>query len=171
VLVIGGGVVGSVRRRATLSPQPEDALGVGPVEDFRLAHRLQNSVKRSELIMSKCFLFIALCLLYGHVANAAGDAILVEGEGFADTGGWVVDPQFMDQMGSPYLLAHGLGRPVADAQTTVLVRVPGEYRVWVRTKDWVAQWNAPGTPGRFQVLFDDRALPTTFGTVGADWHW
>ena len=74
-------------------------------------------MKRSESIMSKCFLCIALCLLYGHVANGAGDAILIEAEGFADTGGWVVDPQFMDQMGSPYLLAHGLGRPVADAQT------------------------------------------------------
>ena len=27
--------------------------------------------------------------------------VLVEAEGFADTGGWVIDPQFMDMMGSP----------------------------------------------------------------------
>ena len=30
--------------------------------------------------------------------------VLVEAEGFAELGGWVVDPQFMDLMGSPYLL-------------------------------------------------------------------
>jgi hypothetical protein len=77
----------------------------------------------------------------------------------------------MDQMGSPYLLAHGLGVPVNDAATEVAVAKPGRYRVWVRTKDWVAQWKAPGTPGRFQVIMNGTALATTFGTVGAEWHW
>ncbi|MGB2954793.1 MAG: hypothetical protein WBB64_02365, partial [Anaerolineales bacterium] len=47
--------------------------------------------------------------------------VLVEAEGFADTGGWVIDPQFMDLMGSPYLLAHGLGVPVNDARTEVAI--------------------------------------------------
>jgi len=98
-------------------------------------------------------------------------AVLVEAEGFAQRGGWVVDPQFMDQMGSPYLLAHGLGRPVADAATEVEFPAAGSYRVWVRTKDWVAQWNAPGAPGRFQVLVDGKPLDATFGAEGAQWHW
>jgi hypothetical protein len=97
--------------------------------------------------------------------------LLVEAEGFADTGGWVVDPQFMDIMGSPYLLAHGLGIPVKDATTTTSLPKAGRYRIWVRTKDWVAQWKAPGTPGRFQVIVNGKALETTFGTVGAQWHW
>jgi hypothetical protein len=97
--------------------------------------------------------------------------VLVEAEGFADTGGWVIDPQFMDLMGSPYLLAHGLGVPVKDATTAVAIPKAGRYRVWVRTKDWVAQWKAPGTPGRFQVLINGKPLPTTFGIVGAQWHW
>ena len=44
-------------------------------------------------------------------------------------------------------------------------------KIWVRTKDWVAQWEAPGTPGRFQVVLNDKPLETTFGTVGAQWHW
>jgi len=110
-------------------------------------------------------------LLAQRTANTAADTILVEAEGFDDVGGWVVDPQFMDQMGSPYLLAHGLGTPVADATTEVHVREAGTYRVLVRTKDWVARWQAPGTPGRFQLLVDGRALTTTFGTEGADWHW
>ena len=51
--------------------------------------------------------------------HAPAGQILVEAESFADVGGWTVDAQFMDQMGSPYLLAHGLGKPVAPAETTV----------------------------------------------------
>ena len=43
----------------------------------------------------------------------AVNTVLVEAEAFKDRGGWVIDQQFMDEMGSPFLLAHGLGRPVA----------------------------------------------------------
>ena len=101
--------------------------------------------------------------------------VLVEAESFHERGGWVVDQQFMDQMGSPMLLAHGLGEPVADATTTVEVPAPGEYRVLVRTRDWAAPWKKPGKvwepPGRFQVCVDDKPLETMFGTEGAVWHW
>ena len=119
------------------------------------------------------FVLMALCGFSGAAGAAAAhpNVVLVEAEGFANTGGWVVDQQFMDQMGSPYLLAHGLGAPVADAVTEMVIPRSGRYRAWVRTKDWVARWNAPGTPGRFQVLVNGRALETTFGTVGAEWHW
>ena len=37
---------------------------------------------------------------------ARAETISVECEAFEDWGGWVNDTQFMDQMGSPYLLAH-----------------------------------------------------------------
>lgn len=97
--------------------------------------------------------------------------IFLEAEGFDHHGGWDLDQQSMDQMGAPYLLAHGLGVPVADAVTRVNVPTPGTYRVWVRTRDWVAPWNAPGAPGRFQVLIDGKPLKETFGTKHADWHW
>ncbi len=121
--------------------------------------------------MPKMFgLVVAIAIL--SVASAFGaETVLVEAESFADTGGWVIDQQFMDQMGSPYLLAHGLGEPVADAVTTVRFPGPGKYRVWVRTRDWVAPWNAPGAPGRFQLFIDGRPVETTFGTQGAEWHW
>ena len=102
---------------------------------------------------------------------ATANNVLVEAESFQQLGGWVIDPQFMDNMGSPYLLAHGLGRPVADATTEIDFPAAGKYRVWVRTKDWVAQWQAPGTPGRFQMIFDGKTLDTVFGTEGANWHW
>ncbi|HEX4412209.1 MAG TPA: FAD-dependent oxidoreductase, partial [Lacipirellulaceae bacterium] len=97
--------------------------------------------------------------------------VLIEAESAEDLGGWVVDQQFMDLMGSPYLLAHGLGEPVRDAVMHAEPPAPGTYRVWVRTRDWVAPWKAPGAPGRFQVLVDGKALSTTFGTEGAQWHW
>jgi hypothetical protein len=113
-------------------------------------------------------MFLVLTLT---VASPAAEQILVEGESFADPGGWQLDTQFIHIMGSPYLLAHGLGRPVADATTTVEFPATGKYRVFIRTKDWVARWNAPGQPGRFQVLVDGQPLAETFGTKGADWFW
>ncbi len=97
--------------------------------------------------------------------------ILLEAEQFNDIGGWDVDQQSMETMGSAYLLAHGLGVPVKDAVTTIKVSSPGDYHVWVRTRDWVAPWNAPGAPGRFQLLVNGKALAQTFGTEGAEWHW
>lgn len=113
------------------------------------------------------WLFLVL-LLAGTVR---ADVVLVEAESFADVGGWDLDQQCMDQMGSPYLLAHGLGVTVKDAVTTVKFPSPGTYRVWVRTRDWVAPWKVPGAPGKFQLLINGKALPETFGTEGDEWHW
>jgi hypothetical protein len=93
--------------------------------------------------------------------------ILVEAEAFDEHGGWTLDSQFEAQMGSPYLLAHGLGRPVADATTVITVPSGGEYTVWVRAKDWV-----PGHhPGRFALSVDGRTLDAEFGASGTDWAW
>ena len=105
------------------------------------------------------------------LSTRAADQLLLEAESFDDCGGWVVDQQFMDQMGSPYLLAHGLGDPVKDACTDAEFPSPGRYRVWVRTRDWVAPWKAPGAPGRFQLFIDGKPVSPTFGTEGAKWHW
>lgn len=117
----------------------------------------------------KGMMVVAGCLVAGNMA--AVEPVLVEAEAFNQYGGWVLDTQFIEIMGSPYLLAHGLGQPVADAVTTVEFPATGTYRVWVRTKDWVARWNAPGTPGRFQLFVDGKPLQETFGTRGADWFW
>ncbi|KAK0767883.1 hypothetical protein LTR38_018227, partial [Friedmanniomyces endolithicus] len=95
--------------------------------------------------------------------------ILVEAEAFDDYGGWVLDSQFEMEMGSPYLLAHGNGVPVADATTTISIPLVdrGNYKVWVRAKDWV-----PGHhPGRFEVIVDDTVLETEFGANDMDWNW
>jgi hypothetical protein len=102
---------------------------------------------------------------------ATAQTILLEAEQFASLGGWDLDQQSMDQMGSPYLLAHGLGVPVKDATTQLDVGAGGQYQVWVRTRDWVAPWKVPGAPGKFQVIFNGKPLETVFGTEGAEWHW
>ena len=93
--------------------------------------------------------------------------ILVEAETFNDFGGWVLDSQFEMEMGSPYLLAHGNGRPVADAKTVVHITDAGKYNVWVRAKDWV-----PGHhPGRFTLAVNGTTLRTEFGANDQDWTW
>ncbi len=93
--------------------------------------------------------------------------ILLEAEAFDDHGGWTLDSQFEAQMGSPYLLAHGLGRPVADACTVVPIPEAGEYGVWVRAKDWVPSHH----PGRFAVSVGGTRLGRECGADGEDWSW
>lgn len=103
-----------------------------------------------------------------HAANSA----FIEAESFDTYGGWVLDTQFIEIMGSPYLMAHGLGTPVKDATTTVQKSVPaGKYRVWVRTKNWVGHWDAKGAPGKFQLSLNGKTLDKDFGTTGKDWQW
>ncbi len=120
-----------------------------------------------------CGITLAVLLLAGApaMAESPSDTVLVEAESFTNPGGWVLDTQFIEIMGSPYLMAHGLGVPVADATTTVKLPGPGTYKVFVRTKDWVAHWKAPGAPGKFQLLINGKPMSTTFGTVGEDWFW
>ncbi len=115
------------------------------------------------------FLLSAIVLSLAPIA--AADDVFVEAEAFANPGGWTLDTQFIQEMGSPYLLAHGLGKPVADAVTEVQIPASGEYRVWVRTKDWVARWQAKGTPGRFKVSIGGQTASSEFGTENARWAW
>ena len=83
-----------------------------------------------------------------------------------EAGGWGLDAQFMDVMGSPYLIAHGLGVRVLDAKARVAFPKAGEYRVWVRTRNW-----ADGNPGRFRVLVDGKPLVKEFGAGPRIWSW
>lgn len=97
--------------------------------------------------------------------------IFIEAESFENHGGWVNDQQFMDEMGSPYLMAHGLGIAVEDAQTTVKFPKPGKYYLHVRTKNWAARWSEKEAPGIFQVLVNGKAVNKTFGTEKEEWSW
>ena len=117
----------------------------------------------------KRLLITFITLLSLHASFAAD--VLVEAESFTDKGGWAVDQQFMDLMGSPYLIAHGMGVPVADAETTATVPEDGRYRVWVRTYNWTAPWTDAKGPGRFRVGVGRRYKTPELGCTGDRWQW
>src|SRR3954471_13457880 len=104
----------------------------------------------------KQLLFACASLVASTVV--AADSLLVEAERFADRGGWSLDTQFIETMGSPYLIAHGMGKPVKDATTSTSPLDAGKYRVWVRSKNWVGPWEAPGTPGKFKIVINGEEL-------------
>jgi hypothetical protein len=114
---------------------------------------------------------VAAALVGAAVLAAAPATVLVEAEQFARHGGWQVDTQFIETMGSPYLIAHGLGRPVADASTTVEIPQDGRYQVWVRTIDWSESLGRPGGAGRFVVKIGGTQVGGELGAVEAKWHW
>lgn len=120
--------------------------------------------------MGKKLIFTGLFILI-NILFLPAQSIFIEAESFNQRGGWVIDQQSIDQMGSPYLMAHGLGTSVEDAVTHAKVPESGEYRVWVRTRNWLAPWNITEYPGKFQLIINDNPLDTFFGTEGSDWHW
>ena len=97
--------------------------------------------------------------------------VFVEAESFDDRGGWSVDQQFMDRMGSPYLIAHGLGKPVGDACTVVNVPRSGRYHIYVRTFNWTSPWTDAEGPGAFRVGVNGRLRGRVAGTAGEGWQW
>lgn len=96
---------------------------------------------------------------------------LVEAESFTNKGGWVVDPQFSDLMGSPYLMAHGMGTPVADATTQIAIDKDDTYYIYVRTFNWTSPWSDDEGPGRFTLSIGGNTLKTELGVSGKSWMW
>ena len=112
---------------------------------------------------------LILCALIA--VGRASAQLLVETEAFTDKGGWVADHQAFEQIRSAYLMAHGLGRPVADAETVVQVPEAGDYHLYVSTYNWTSPWYEGKGPGAFQVVVDGTPLPAELGTTGSGWEW
>lgn len=110
-------------------------------------------------------------LLTSYITYMAGQDLFIETEQFEHKGGWVVDAQFMDQMGSPYLLAHGKGFPVADASTKVEFPSTGTYHAWVRTYNWNSPWDASQSPGIFQLHVNGKPTNDKLGDLPTRWGW
>jgi len=116
--------------------------------------------------MKKLIILISMLILAKYTYGQK--TIWIEAEHFKNPGGWINDFQFIDQMGSPYLMANGLGTPADDAITTVKIPEAGRYRMWVRTKDWCPEYH----PGRFEVLLQGKKSDKTFGESGEKgWLW
>ncbi|MCX7046781.1 MAG: FAD-dependent oxidoreductase [Candidatus Sumerlaeota bacterium] len=92
----------------------------------------------------------------------------VEAEDFSDYGRWLLDTQFVQNMGSGYLIAAGVGRPIADASTRVEIPKDGQYRVWVRAKNWIKD----AAPGRFTISVNGARSKQVFGAAPTEeWIW
>lgn len=116
----------------------------------------------------KRFCVILICTISCLYMNA--DRILLEAEAFSDKGGWQIDQQFMDIMGSPYIIAHGMGRPVQDAETVFNVQQTGTYNVYVRTYNWTSPWYKGKGPGSFCVVINGKRLSIS-GDTEKTWTW
>ena len=119
--------------------------------------------------MKKIWLSLWIVLACISGVNAAD--LWVEAESFAHKGGWKVDQQFMDLMGSPYLIAHGMGVPVEDAWTEVTFPKKGEYYVYVRTYNWTSPWKEGEGPGKFTLSVGGKKLVSPLGCEGSAWMW
>lgn len=117
----------------------------------------------------KLFKILALAALTALPARGAD--LLVEAENFKDKGGWAVDQQFMDLMGSPYLIAHGMGVPVKDAVTEVEFPETGRYHAYVRTYNWTSPWHSGEGPGRFALAVNGKTVGRNLGAAGNAWQW
>lgn len=120
--------------------------------------------------MKRRLVFLFILNLFASYSLASN--LWIETETFQEKGGWVLDQQFMDEMGSPYLLAHGMGIPVADAQTTVELPEPGIYYIFVRTFNWTSPWYQGSGPGAFLLFANGRkTTKQPLGTTGDKWEW
>ncbi len=94
--------------------------------------------------------------------------IWIDAEDFQNYGGWLLDTQFVHLMGSAYLIAAGIGKPVKDAAVEFNVQRPGRYRLWVRAKNWLKGYS----PGQFQVAVNGKAADKIFGRAPSEeWLW
>lgn len=112
------------------------------------------------------FLLISISLGRLHASN-----VFIEAENFTNKGGWVIDQQFMGQMGSSYLMAHGMGIPVADASTVIKFPKTGHYHVYVRTFNWTAPWISSEGPGKFMLSTAISQNSDVLGSKGNKWFW
>ena len=118
-------------------------------------------------ILASTLLLTSTVTAFAQLTNA----VYVEAESFAKKGGWGLDSQSVDRVGSPYLIAHGVGVPVENASTVVKFPKAGEYRLFVRTRNWVAPWTPQYAPGVFNVAVDGLLLDAEFGNNGPEWAW
>ncbi len=96
--------------------------------------------------------------------------IVIDASSFKEQGGWVLDTQFVVNMGTPYLLAHGLGKPVENAKTEFEVECQGEYTIYAYTFNWLAPWKKEAA-GKFKIQVDNIECETVFGTTSETWGW
>jgi hypothetical protein len=122
-----------------------------------------------QYIQMKQITFITFFACF-HLFSFAGK-VWIEAENFTNKGGWVVDQQFMDEMGSPYLMAHGTGNPVKEAFTFVDIPNDGRYHIYARTFNWTSPWFSGNGPGKFALKVNGKKISDRLGVEGKEWLW
>ena len=92
------------------------------ITSYKITRDLKGAFYFSRLSMKNHINVFLIAILFAINLSAFGknyEYIFIEAESFTNRGGWVIDQQSMDVMGSAYMLAHGLGIPVSDAETAV----------------------------------------------------
>ncbi|PKQ64266.1 pyridine nucleotide-disulfide oxidoreductase [Labilibaculum filiforme] len=123
--------------------------------------------KRKLLKLSFTSILLLFILLLAGITKAQ-NRLLIEAESFENKGGWKVDQQYFDIMGSSYLLAHGMGEAVEDATTKITFPSKGKYYIWLRTKDWAPY---PIGPGKFTLKIGNEYLKEFGATGEKGWKW
>ena len=115
---------------------------------------------------------MAFCIgLSGCNTSPANETYLIEAEQFSNQGGWVLDHQAFNKIGSAYLMAHGMGTPVEDASTSVKIKNEGDYHLYVNTYNWTHPWYEGKGPGAFCIKVNEKIVTDTLGTDGDSWGW
>lgn len=118
----------------------------------------------------KRYTFLIL-ILFILISCSSRSDIFIEAESFSNKGGWFIDQQFTFEMGSPYLIAHGMGKAVEDASTKVKFPRTGEYHIYARTYNWTSPWTNSRGAGVFRIGVDDNLLTNELGATGSQWEW
>ncbi|MBQ9071403.1 MAG: FAD-dependent oxidoreductase [Clostridia bacterium] len=72
------------------------------------------------------------------------EKLWIDAVDFDDYGGFILETQFIREMGQPYLMANGVGEAVSPAEASFTVKGGGTYRFFIRTKNWCAEHNPDG---------------------------
>ena len=97
------------------------------------------------------------------------ETIWLDAVAFRSHGGWKTETQFVREMGQAYLIACDRpGVPVADAEEAFFAQKGGNYRFWVRTKNW----KLPEGPGAFALAVDGKEVGNICGQKpNTGWYW
>ena len=99
----------------------------------------------------------------GSPVGEGRSLIIVEAVRFDDPGGWTIDTSCMESTRTPFLMAHGMGIPVADATTAVRV-LPSEEDYIRHLRMFDLYDNLPRYP--VLSLLPDRYGPAARQAVG-----
>ncbi len=85
--------------------------------------------------------------------NADLNGVFIEAGSFDEFGGWILDTQFIEIMGSTYLMAHGLGKPVhSSGYWGTWAWEGGYYRHPINDLEYIRDWNFRAVFGAWNAV-------------------